>query len=251
MKWDFRHHLLTQIEMLRGDISHKELSERLGDVSERCLARYIAGKSHLTESEFRDVAKALSIDARVLARAWASSLGLRTSSKDVVSWMVSRAYLRWRQHSRIADRGVPSHPSPMVIIRARYADRLPMKTPPLWFGAHFCKRKRKDTSENRARFARAYEMLVESVHGCRSHRDIGALRGISGERARQLMSCAAYTWAASERIDLSDRSVPFKNEAKFVKNLYAGLSFFAQQQFNELATQALANGTVTDRGLIP
>lgn len=28
MKWDFRHHLLMQIEMLRGDISHKELSKR-------------------------------------------------------------------------------------------------------------------------------------------------------------------------------------------------------------------------------
>jgi hypothetical protein len=29
MKWDFRHHLLMQIEMLRGDISHEELSTRL------------------------------------------------------------------------------------------------------------------------------------------------------------------------------------------------------------------------------
>jgi hypothetical protein len=26
MEWDFRHHLLMQIEMLRGDISHEELS---------------------------------------------------------------------------------------------------------------------------------------------------------------------------------------------------------------------------------
>src|SRR5882757_2065705 len=100
MKWDFRHHLLTQIEMLRGDISHEELSERLGDVTERCLARYIAGKSHLTESEFREIAKALSMDAQVLASAWASSLGLRASGKDAVNWMVGRAYRRWRQHSR-------------------------------------------------------------------------------------------------------------------------------------------------------
>ena len=38
MKWDFRHHLLMQIEMLRGDLSHEELSTRLGDVTERCLA---------------------------------------------------------------------------------------------------------------------------------------------------------------------------------------------------------------------
>jgi len=47
MKWDFRHHLLMQIEMLRGDLSHEELSTRLGDVTERCLARYIAGKKLL------------------------------------------------------------------------------------------------------------------------------------------------------------------------------------------------------------
>ena len=116
MKWDFRHHLLTQIEMLRGDISHEELSGRLGDVTKRCLAWYIAGKSHLTEGEFREIAKALSIDARVLASAWASSLGLRALRKDPVNWMVSRAYRRWRQHSRVADRGVPSHPSPMAVI---------------------------------------------------------------------------------------------------------------------------------------
>jgi hypothetical protein len=89
-------------------------------------------------------------------------------------------------------------------------------------------------------------MLVESVHGGLSARDIGALRSISGERARQLMVCAAYTWARRERIDLSDKSVPFKNEAGFVKSLYAGLRFFAQQQFNDLATQALTKGPVTN-----
>lgn len=73
--------------MRRGDISHGELSERLGDVTERCLARYIAGKSHLLESEFREVAKALSMDAQVLAGAWASSVGLRASGKDAVRWI--------------------------------------------------------------------------------------------------------------------------------------------------------------------
>jgi hypothetical protein len=31
---DFRHHLLMQIEMLRGDILHEELSARLGDVND-------------------------------------------------------------------------------------------------------------------------------------------------------------------------------------------------------------------------
>lgn len=242
MKWDFRHHLLLQIEMLRGGISHEELSQRLGDITERCLARYVAGKSHLQEREFRLIAKALSIDAETLAQAWASSLGFAVSRADAVKQMVERAHRRWRQHSRIY--GVPSSPSPIGVIRAKYADRLPRETPPLWMGAHFQCHRRKDTPEGRARFARAYEMLVDSVHGGLSSRDIGALRGISGERARQLMVFAAYTWAGSERIDLSDKSVPFKNEAQFVKNLYAGLRFFAQQQFDELAAQA--NRPATD-----
>ncbi|WP_213804990.1 hypothetical protein [Granulicella sp. dw_53] len=249
MKWDFRHHLLLQIEMLRGGISCEEFSERLGEMTERRLARYVAGKTHLQDSEFRLIAKALSIDAQTLAQAWASSLGLRVFNTDAVSQMVQRAYCRWRQHSRIS--GVPSSPSPMAIIRARYADRLPMKTPPLRFGAHFRSRSRKDARENRARFARAYEMLVDSVHGGLASREIGAMRGISGERARQLMVCAAYIWASSERIDLSDRSVPFKNEAKFVKNLYAGLRFFAQQRFYDLAAEALAKGPVVDGDQIP
>ena len=247
MKWDFRHHLLLQIEMLRGDISHQELSERLGDITERCLARYIAGKCHLTESEFRDVAKALRIDAQVLASAWATSLGLRVAGKNPVGWMVKRAYRRWRRHSRVADRGVPSHPSALAVIRARYADRLPKKTPPLCFGAHYHQRKGSDSPEGRARFARAYQMLVDSVHGGMSAPDIGALRGISGSRARYLMICAAYTWAMSEGLDLSGKAVPFKNEAKLVKNLYAGLRFFGQEKFNELAKQALAQESARDR----
>jgi hypothetical protein len=248
MKWDFRHHLLTQIELLRADISHEELSERLGDVIERSLAGYIAGKSFLSETDFKAIAKALEIDAHLLARTWATSLQLHVSIEDAVSSMVRRAYDQWRLYSRVADRGVPSRPSPMAVIRVRYADRLPTKTPPLWFGAHFHNRRRKDSPENRARFARAYEMLVDSVHGGASYRDIGALRGISGERARQLMVCAAYTWARSERIDLSDKSVRFKNETKFVKNLYAGLRFFAQQQFNDLAHRGLSKRALSDRG---
>jgi hypothetical protein len=134
----------------------------------------------------------------------------------------------------------------MAVIRAKYADRLPVQSPLLWFGSYSRCEKERDTPVSRARFARAYEMLVESVHGGLSARDIGALRGISGERARQLMVCAAYTWARRERIDLSGKSVPFKNEAGFVKNLYTGLRFFARQQFNDLATQALMKRPVTD-----
>lgn len=237
MKWDFRHHLLLQIEMLRGELSHQELSERLGDIHERCLARYIAGKSHLTERDFHEIAKALGVESDVLARAWASSLGLSVSG-DPVCWMVREAHMRWRQSSRI--HGVPSSPSPMATIRAKYADQLSWKTPPLWFGMHHVGCKVKGTLEARARFARAYAMLVESVHGGMSAREIGAMRGISAERARQLMVCAAYTWAASKKIDLLRRSVPFKNEAVFVKQLYEGLQFFAQQKFHELAKEAKA-----------
>lgn len=249
MKWDYRHHLLLQIEMLRGDISHEELSTRLGEVTERSLARYLSGKSFLTESEFKAVAKALGMDAHGLARAWAASLGLPVSNKDAAAWMVERARNRWRQYARIADRAVPSNPSPIAVIRAKYAERLPWNTPPLWSGAHLVYRRRNDTPESRERFARAYTMLVESVHLGMSARDIGALRGISGGRARQLMVCAAYTWAWSEKIDLSGKSVPFKNDAKAVKNFYAGLRFFAEQYFNELATQAKAGRSGNDGGL--
>jgi hypothetical protein len=244
MKWDFRHHLLLQIEMLRAAISHEDLRNRLGDVTERSLGRYIAGKSHLTETEFGAIAKALKIDSLVLASAWAASLGLHLSGKNAVQKMVKRAYRRWREFSRIAGRSVPSHPSPMAVIRARYTDRLPTKTPPLWLGSYSFSEEEADNPEGRARFARAYEMLVQSVHGGLSARDIGALNGISGERARQLMVYAAYAWARRERIDLSGKLVPFKNEARFVKNLYAGLRFFAQQYYNELAAQAGAKSSV-------
>jgi hypothetical protein len=58
MGGDYRNHLMVQIELLRGDISNEEFSERLGDITERCLARYIAGKSHLTKSEFKSAGEA-------------------------------------------------------------------------------------------------------------------------------------------------------------------------------------------------
>lgn len=234
MRKDFRNHLLMQVEMLRCVISHEELSKRLGDVTERCLARYIAGKTHLREDEFGKIAKALTIDARILAHAWAASLGLRPPNKDAVSWMVDRAYRHWRRHSRLAALRVPPSPSPMTVIRAKYADRLPRQTPPLWFNS-FCNKK--PTREGHQRFARAYEMLVEFVHAHQSQRDVGAMHGLSGIRAAQLMRRAAYTWAKSEGIDLFDKSVPFKNDRKLVKNLYAGLRFFAQQQFDALTSQ--------------
>jgi hypothetical protein len=251
MKWDYRHQLLIQIELLRGEITHQALSKRLGDVTERSLARYIAGKCYLTVDEFHEVSRAVSVDAEVLARRWAKSLSLHPRDKDVVTWMVSRAHLRWREHARIPEQTVPSHPSPMALIRAKYADRLSRRTPPLWFRTYSRHAKRQDTPENRARFARAYEMLVESVHGRLSARDIGALRGISGERARQLMVDAAHTWARREKIDLSGKSASFKNEAGFVRKLYAGLSFFGEQQFNELVAKDLAKKSDVDGGKNP
>jgi hypothetical protein len=58
----------------------------------------------------------------------------------------------------------------------------------------------------------------------------------------QLMRCAAYNLGKSEGIDLIyDKSVPFKNDRKLVKNLYAGLRFLAQQQFDALTSQVEGN----------
>ncbi len=220
MGGEYRNHLLIQIELLRCVISHEELSKRLGDVTERCLARYVAGKTHLREDEFGKIAKALAIDARILAQAWAASLGLHPPDKDAVSQMVDRAYRYWRRHSRLAARQVPPSPSPMTVIRTKYADRLPRQTPPLWFNSF---RNKKPTRESRQRFARAYGMLVEFVHAHQSQRNVGAMHGVSGIRAAQLMRRAAYTWAKSEGIDLIyDKSVPFENFRKLVKHLDAG-----------------------------
>ena len=240
IRGDFSLHLLTQIEILRGDISHEELSKRLGDVTERYLARYVAGKVHLLERDFYQLAQALSIRPRVLAEQWAAACGLRVrarlSDKDAVEWMRQRAYHHWARHSRLAGNRVPPSPSPMTIIREKYADRLPRKTPRLTF--YFDKGK-SPISEARKRFARAYEMLVQFVHDHESQRTIGAMHGIGPTRARRLMRSAAYTWARNQGINLScDKSVPFKADAKLVRNLYAGLRFFAQQQFAALDAQS-------------
>jgi hypothetical protein len=54
-----------------------------------------------------------------------------------------------------------------------------------------------------------------------------------------------------EGIDLSGKSVPFKNEARFVKSLYAGLRFFGQEKFNELAHRALPRKSASDGEEIP
>ena len=232
---DYRNHLLVQIELLRCAISHEELSARLGDVTERCLARYIAGKTHLRADEFRKIAEALSIDAQMLAQAWAASLGVRPLEKDPVSRIIDRAYRHWRLHSRLAARRVPPNPSPMTVVRAKYADRLPRQTPNLWFHSFG---ETKPTREGRQKFGRAYEMLVEFVHSHHSQREVGAMHGLSGARAAQLMRRAAYTWAESEGIDLiDDKSMPFKVDRKLVKNLYGGLRFFAQQQFDAVSSQ--------------
>ena len=77
------------------------------------------------------------------------------------------------------------------------------------------------------------------VHDHESQRTIGAMHGIGPTRARRLMRSAAYAWARNQGINLScDKSVPFKADAKLVRNLYAGLRFFAQQQFAALDAQA-------------
>jgi len=223
MRWDFRNHLLIQIEMLRGPISHEELSKKLGPAGERHLAAYIAGRTHLKAPEFKALAKALSIDEKTLARQWAASVGIKVSRKRAVEHMMNRVF---QEHWRNRTTGVPPRPSPITVIRKRYSARLPHKPPALWFPSRGSRET--DTPDGRQRFVRAYEMLLEAVLYNRTNVEIGALHGISGERARQLMCQAAYTWARSEGIDLirDARLIPWKNEAQHVKNLYAGLSFF-------------------------
>ena len=136
MRKYFRNQLLMQVDMLRWIIPHEELSKRLGDATERCMARYIAGKTHLRQDEFEKIAKALTIDA-MLAQAWALSLDVRQPEKDAVSRMIDRACRHWRRHSRLAARRVPPSPSPMTVIRVKYVvDRLPQKTPPLCGSTH-------------------------------------------------------------------------------------------------------------------
>jgi argininosuccinate synthase len=82
-------------------------------------------------------------------------------------------------------------------------------------------------------------MLVQFVHDHESQRTIGAMHGIGPTRARRLMRSAAYAWARNQGINLScDKSVPFKADAKLVRNLYAGLRLFAQQQFTTLDAQS-------------
>jgi hypothetical protein len=150
-----------QIEMLRGDISYEELSQRLGPEMERCLARYVAGKTHLNEDDFVTIAKALSIEARILVRTWGTSLGLHLPNKGAVRWKLQRAYRDWRLHSHLPESCVPHTASPMAIIRAKYAGRLPRQTPLLWPRSHDCG---EDTPEGREKFARGYEMLIQFVH---------------------------------------------------------------------------------------
>jgi hypothetical protein len=132
MTSDYRNHLLMQIEMLCAGISHDELSKRLGTPAERRLASYIAGKKHLMEEDFKKVAKALSIDPRTLAREWAASLGLKVSAKDAVNDILNRVYREFCKRKRTI--GIPPHPSPMTVIRVKYAERLPRTAPRLWFG---------------------------------------------------------------------------------------------------------------------
>jgi hypothetical protein len=243
IRCDFSLHLLAQIEMLRGDFFHEELSRRLGDVTERYLARYVAGKVRLLERDFYRLAQAISIRPRVLAEQWAAACGVRVpsclSDKDAVEWIRQRAYCHWRQRSQIARlpaNRVPPDPSPMTIIREKYADIL--------------------LAKHRA------SVLVPTALRSLRRREGSSSRGLTGcwcssfmtanrkgpsepctalvESARQVMVSAAYAWARRAGIDLiGDRSVPFKNDAKLVKNLYVGLRFYAERQFAELETEGI------------
>jgi GNAT superfamily N-acetyltransferase len=80
-------------------------------------------------------------------------------------------------------------------------------------------------------------MLVQFVHDHESQRTIGAMHGLSPTRVAQLMRGAAYAWAKRQGIDISAKSVPFKNDARLVKNLYAAMRFYAVRMFVELETE--------------
>ena len=83
-------------------------------------------------------------------------------------------------------------------------------------------------------------MQIEMLRGDISHEELSKRLGEITER-NLARYAAGNVWAKSEGIDLTnDHSVPFKNDAKLVKNLYAGLRFFAQQQFNRLALEESA-----------
>ena len=137
---DLRNHLLMQIDIRRCLICREELSKRLGNATEHCPARNIAGKRHQCADEFEKIAKALTIDARILAQEWAPSRSLRLPDEDAVNRMVDRAYRHWRRNSRLIARRASPSPSPMTVLCAKYADCHPRETPALWFNSFGCKK---------------------------------------------------------------------------------------------------------------
>jgi len=68
MKRNFQITCSSQIESLRDDVSHEELGKKLGNITERRLARYFAGKGSLLEDDLRKLAQALKIDPELFAR---------------------------------------------------------------------------------------------------------------------------------------------------------------------------------------
>ena len=75
MKSNFQITCSSQIESLRGDFSHEALGKKLGNIAERRLARYFAGKGSLLEDDFRELARALKIDPEPFARQNSETLG--------------------------------------------------------------------------------------------------------------------------------------------------------------------------------
>ena len=75
MKRNFQITCSSQIESLRDDVSHLALGKKLGDIAERQLARYFAGKGSLLEDDLRKRARALKIDPELYARQNSETLG--------------------------------------------------------------------------------------------------------------------------------------------------------------------------------
>jgi hypothetical protein len=136
-------------------------------------------------------------------------------SKSLGPWM-ERCLVRYLSRRM---QGVSPQPSPEAAIREISPDCLPRQAPPPCAGFH--------RPGGGRQFLRSSEMLVRLVHGKLSYRKIS--RGKAQQLRRR--QSPARAWAGS--IELR-----WQKEARYVRNLYAGLLFFAQRLFAVQATPA-------------
>jgi hypothetical protein len=216
---DWNSALIAVIRELRSRprLSDEELSKRLGPSAERALARYTVRKSHLQREDFVTIADALEVEPQRLARMWASAVNSTIVRNDPVQDVLLHTYL----HESQRRPGVPASPSPITVIRGKYATRLPREVPPLWV---LTTDAGEPTPKAREIFVRGYTMLVQAVLDNMTFKEIGAVAGIQATRATALMERAAYAWARSEGIDLLRQTIPWKNEDRTIAQFYSAIS---------------------------